>query len=72
MLLNFGMGDAEYKRRFSNLSKADESLLFLKRNWRSQRSVACHRAFRSIVRLVRHFMKGRRRTTDDSSARAEA
>lgn len=56
-LLNFGMGDAEYKRRFGTTQRRDISYLLLAPTLRHRVIINSHRLFRAGVRLVRRFVK---------------
>ena len=58
-VLNFGMGDAVYKRRFSNRQQNDESFLLFDPGVRVRALVAAHRVFRRVVVLGRRFLKPR-------------
>ena len=58
-VLNFGMGDAEYKRRFGTRQQSDDTLILIKRSLRGRAAVATHRTFRAAVRAVRSLVKGR-------------
>jgi CelD/BcsL family acetyltransferase involved in cellulose biosynthesis len=68
MVLNFGMGDAEYKRRFGNRHQTDDTLLLVKPTMRNRGALLTHRAFRRMVKIVRGMVKGRTPTAPDASA----
>lgn len=56
-VLNFGMGDADYKRRFGNTQKEDVSILILRKSLVNRLRINSHSAFRSLVRLVRKLVR---------------
>jgi hypothetical protein len=58
-LLNFGMGDAAYKRRFGNAQSSDASWLIMRRSARNRFLARSHAAFDGSVELVKKLV-GRR------------
>jgi hypothetical protein len=58
-LLNFGMGDAAYKRRFGNAQSVDASWLVLRPTLRNRFLASGHAAFDGSVELVKKII-GRR------------
>lgn len=51
-LLNFGIGDAPYKREFGNVHFEDASMLLLNRTFRAAAVRLAHSAFRELVQVV--------------------
>lgn len=60
-LLNFGLGDADYKQRFGNVRREDLSLLVLRKNLFSLTTVGSHFLFRSLVRAARNIVRKEKR-----------
>lgn len=60
-LLNFGMGDADYKQRFGNLQMEDSSIIVLRKTLRNYILVSSHALFRRLVVFARRIVKGRRK-----------
>ena len=56
-VLNFGMGDADYKRRFGNLQREDVSILIFRKRLRNYLLVGSHAFLRFMVRVVRRIVK---------------
>ncbi len=56
-LLNFGMGDADYKRRFGNVQRKDVSVVVFRRSLKYYFLVRTHALIRFIVRAVRGLVK---------------
>lgn len=56
-LLNFGMGDADYKRRFGNVERQDISILIMRKNLSNRLRIESHKAFRSLVRAARNIVR---------------
>ncbi|HVF55987.1 MAG TPA: GNAT family N-acetyltransferase [Pyrinomonadaceae bacterium] len=61
-LLNFGMGDADYKQRFGNVRREDISILILRKNLLNRLRVGGHSAFRSCVSAARGIVRRVRRS----------
>lgn len=57
--LNFGVGDASYKRRFGTHEDLDESLLMIKKQFRNRLVTSSHGAFISGLEMVKRLV-GRR------------
>jgi hypothetical protein len=55
-LLNFGMGDAAYKRRFGNAQSSDSSWLVMGRSIRNRLLARSHAAFDGSVELVKRIV----------------
>jgi hypothetical protein len=51
-LLNFGIGDAPYKREFGNVHVEDASVLLLRKTLRTGILRRTHAAFHALVRTV--------------------
>jgi CelD/BcsL family acetyltransferase involved in cellulose biosynthesis len=58
-LVNFGIGDAGYKREFSNIHAEDASVLLLPKNAANAVRRRCHGAFRSLVASVKRNLEAR-------------
>ena len=56
-LLNFGMGEAGYKRRFGNVQREDISVLAFRRSLKNHLLVRSHALLRFMVRVVRRIVK---------------
>ena len=54
--MNFGIGDAQYKRRFANLSSVDESLLVLRRTAGNRMLARSHGAFLEALERVKRVI----------------
>ncbi len=58
-LLNFGVGDATYKRRYGNLTLSDASLLILRRNLRNKLTTGTHSILEKMISTTKRLI-GRR------------
>src|SRR5713226_1741140 len=56
-LLNFGMGDADYKRRFGDVKREDMSIVVFRKSLNNYLLVRSHALLRSLVRAVRSIVK---------------
>jgi CelD/BcsL family acetyltransferase involved in cellulose biosynthesis len=56
-MVTFGIGDAEYKRRFGNLELADASVLLFRKTLSNRLRRASHRTFQSAVRLAKKLVR---------------
>ncbi|MGI9067131.1 MAG: GNAT family N-acetyltransferase [Pyrinomonadaceae bacterium] len=56
-LLNFGMGEAGYKRRFGNVQREDTSIVAFRKSLNNYVLVRSHALLRSMVRVVRRIVK---------------
>jgi CelD/BcsL family acetyltransferase involved in cellulose biosynthesis len=56
-LLDFGMGDAAYKRRFGNMQREDTSIIAFRKTLKSYLLIGSHKLFRSLVRMARSIVK---------------
>jgi CelD/BcsL family acetyltransferase involved in cellulose biosynthesis len=56
-ILNFGVGDADYKRRFGNVQMEDSSVLVFRRSLRGQLLTTGHSGFRAFVKVARRVMR---------------
>lgn len=61
-LLNFGMGDADYKQRFGNLQLKDLSIIAMRKTLLNHLLVGSHALFRSLVSFARRIVKGARKS----------
>ena len=59
-VMNFGIGDSQYKRQFATDRLREASVLLLKRTLANRVRYAAHRACRGLVRQVRHEQAGGR------------
>jgi CelD/BcsL family acetyltransferase involved in cellulose biosynthesis len=56
-LLNFGMGDAEYKRWFADIERTESSWLLLRRSLRNRLLTRSHAAFDGAVELAKRIVR---------------
>jgi CelD/BcsL family acetyltransferase involved in cellulose biosynthesis len=56
-ILNFGMGDADYKQRFGDVQREDVSIIVFRKSLNNYLMVRSHALLRSLVRSVRGFVK---------------
>ncbi|KAB7619536.1 GNAT family N-acetyltransferase [Alkalilimnicola sp. S0819] len=56
--LDFGVGDADYKRLFANRCHTDATVLVLRRSWRNRLLLAAHRGFRGAIRTLKGGLGG--------------
>jgi hypothetical protein len=56
-LLNFGMGDADYKRRFGSMQREDVSIVVFRKSLKNYLLVRSHALLRFLVRVVRRIVK---------------
>jgi CelD/BcsL family acetyltransferase involved in cellulose biosynthesis len=56
-LLNFGMGDAEYKRRLADIETAESSWLIMRRSIRNRILVKSHSILNGTVDLVKKVVR---------------
>ena len=56
-LLNFGVGDADYKRRFGNVQMEDASVLVFRKSLRGRLLTASHSGFRALVKAARGVVR---------------
>ena len=56
-LLNFGMGDAEYKRWFADLERTESSWLLMRRTLRNRLLTRSHAAFDGAVELAKRIAR---------------
>lgn len=56
-LLNFGLGDADYKQRFGNVQREDMSVIIFRKNLFSYSAVGSHSLFRALVRAARTVVR---------------
>jgi hypothetical protein len=52
-ILNFGMGDGDYKRRFGNVRLEDTSIIVLRKTLSNYFLIGSHSMFRSLIQLVK-------------------
>jgi len=62
-LLNFGMGDAEYKRKLSNIETAECSWLIMRRSIRNRIIVKSHAMLDGTVELAKKIVRRNGKTT---------
>jgi len=56
-LLNFGMGDAEYKRWFADIERTESSWLLMRRSLRNRLLTRSHAAFDGAVGLAKRIVR---------------
>jgi hypothetical protein len=56
-LLNFGMGDAEYKRWFADIERTESSWLLMRRSLRNRLLTRSHAAFDGAVELAKRIAR---------------
>jgi CelD/BcsL family acetyltransferase involved in cellulose biosynthesis len=56
-LLNFGLGDADYKGRFGNVRTEDVSVLVMRKSLLNRLRVGSHASFRTLVRSARDVVR---------------
>lgn len=56
-LLNFGMGDADYKRRFGSMQREDTSILVFRKSPKNYLLIRSHALLRFLVRALRGIVK---------------
>lgn len=61
-LLNFGMGDSEYKRKLSDIETAESSWLIMRRSIRNRFLVKSHALLDGTVELAKKVVRRRKKT----------
>ena len=56
-VLNFGIGDAMYKRRFGNRTGEDAAVILFRKSIRNRLRQVCHSSFRSAVHLAKKMLR---------------